>query len=105
MLSKIGSFINPALSKDDVIERPDHKGQDKGNGRRDDPPAEEDHDATFFSLDAISALLKQENIELGPDIITSLDLLQRHGVTSIPIRNEQPILAAIIDAAALLKGA
>ena len=104
MLSKIGSFINPTLSKDDAVERPDHKGQDKGNGRRDDQPAEEEHDATFFSLEAILALLKQENIELGQDVLVSLELLQQRGVTSIPIRNEQPILAAITDAAALLKG-
>ncbi len=33
-----------------------------------------------------------------------LDLLQQHGVTSIPIRNEQPIIDAITDAAARLKG-
>ena len=102
MLSKIGSFINPTLSKDGAVERPDQNDQGKGNQRRDDQP-EEEHDATFFSIDAIRALLKQENVEMGLDVITSLDLLQQRGVTSIPIRNEQPILEAIISAAASLK--
>ncbi len=104
MLSKIGDFINPLLSKGDTVEKPDEKSHDKGGShKKDDTPAEENNDDTFFSIEAIRALLKQENVDIGADVMAGLDLLQRYGVTSIPIRNGQPILEAITDAAALLK--
>jgi hypothetical protein len=105
MLTRIGDFINPAQSKGEAAERvtehPDHKNRKKDQ-QKDDAPAEQNDD-TFFSIDAIRALLKQENVALGDDVIASLALLQQHGVISIPIRNEQSIIAAITDAAARLR--
>ena len=103
MLSKITGSINPMHSKGDAIERPEQKNRDQHGGQRNDEPAEEKQDDTFFSIEAIRALLKQENIEVGNEVMACLDLLQQQGVTSIPIRNEQPILEAITDAASRLK--
>lgn len=107
MLSKIGNFINPSHSKGETaektVERPDQKNRDKG-GQKDNSPDEQKQDDTFFSIDAIRALLKQENVAVGNDVIACLDLLQQNGITSIPIRNEQSIIDAISDAAARLKG-
>jgi hypothetical protein len=104
MLSRINDFINPPHSKGDTVERPDQKNREKGGGQKNDTPAEEKQDDTFFSIEAIRALLKQENVTLGSDVIAYLDLLQQHSVTSIPIRNEQSIIAAITEAAARVKG-
>jgi len=107
MLSKIGNFINPPQPKGEaaekVVERPDQKNRDRGR-QKDNPPDEQGEDDTLFSIDAIRALLKQENIAVGNDVIAYLDLLQQHSITSIPIRNEQSIIAAITDAAARLQG-
>lgn len=106
MLSRIGDFINPSQPKgetaDKVVERPDQRNREKGGQQKDDAPPE--NDDTFFSIDAIRALLKQENVAVGDDVMAYLDLLQQHGITSIPIRNEQSIIAAITDAAAQLQG-
>ena len=108
MLSRIGDFINPLISKEDTkgdtVERPDQKSRDKGGKQKNNAAPEESHDVTYFSIEAIRALLKQENVALGSDVTASLDLLLQKGITSIPIRNEQPILDAITDAATRLKG-
>jgi len=102
MLSRIGDFINPSRAKGEaeekVTEHPDQKNRGKGGQQKDDSAAEQNDD-TFFSIDAICALLKQENVAVGEDVLAYLDLLRQHGVTSIPIRNEQSIIAAITDAA------
>lgn len=104
MLSKIGEFVNPSLSKGDTVEKPgDQPGREKKDHKKDDTPPEENRDATYFSIDAILALLKQESVTLESDVLASLAALRQQGVTSIPIRNEQPILEAIIEAAAALK--
>ena len=104
MLSRIGGFINPPQAKGEADEKvsghPDHKNR-KGGQQKDSEPATQD-DGTFFSIEAIRALLKQENVDVGNDVIACLDLLQQRGVTSIPIRNEQSIPAAITEAAARL---
>ena len=103
-LPRINNFINPSLPKGDVVGKPDEKNREKHNQqKKEEPPAEESHDDMFFSLDAIRALLKQENVALDAGVSTELDLLQRRGVASIPIRDEQPILDAIKDAAARLQ--
>jgi hypothetical protein len=100
MLSRIGDFINPPQPKGEadekVAEHPDQKNR-KGSQQKDEAPVAPD-DGTFFSIEAIRALLKQENAA-GADILAYLDLLQECGVTSIPIKNEQSIPAAIADAA------
>ena len=101
MLSRIGGFINPPQAKGEADEKvsghPDQKNR-KGSQHKDTEPAAED-DGTFFSIEAIRALLKQENADAGNDVMACLDLLQQHGVTSIPIRNGQSIPAAITEAA------
>src|SRR4051812_9824971 len=99
MLSKITGSVNPLLSKGDAVERPDQKSRDKGGGQESGEAAEEKQDDTLFSIEAIRALLQQENA-LGNEATACLALLEQSGVTSIPIRSEQPILDAIIEAAA-----
>ncbi len=103
-LSKVNRFVNPLLPKGDIVSKPDdEKHREKhGNRHQEEQRAEESHDDTFFSLDAVRVLLKQENVELNAAVLAALDKLQRGGVTSIPIRDEQPILDAIQDAAARL---
>src|SRR4051812_30226298 len=99
-LSRIGSFFSPLFPKGDAVERPALKKDGGGNQRSGE---ETPDDVTFFSLEAICALLEQENVSLDGDVQSSLDLLRRHGVVSVPIRNEQPILEAIAEAAARLR--
>ncbi|MBU6475777.1 MAG: hypothetical protein KGL10_01785 [Alphaproteobacteria bacterium] len=102
-ISKVNRFVNPSLPKGDIVGKPDDRHREKGSGhKKEEPPAEESRDDTLFSLEAIRALLKQENVALNADVIAALDRLQERGVTSIPIRDEQPILDAIKDAAARL---
>ena len=105
MLSKIGDFIKPAQSKgetsDKIVERPDYKNRDKGEKK--DNAEDEQQDDTLFSIDAIRALLKQENLDAGSEAFAHLDLLQQKGVSSIPIRNGQSIVAAIAAAVAQLR--
>jgi hypothetical protein len=102
MLSKIGEFIKPTPSKGDTVEKPgDQPGREKKDRKKDDTSPEENHDDTYFSIDAVLALLKQENVTLDADVTASLDWLRQQGITNIPIRNNQPILEAIIEAAAL----
>jgi len=104
MLSKITNFINPPPAKGEAVERADQKNHDRGGGKKDDSPAEQEQDDTCFSIDAIRALLKQQNVTVGDDVLAYLDLLKQHGIVSISIRNEQSIIAAITDAAARLVG-
>jgi len=103
MVTRIGDYIQPPQPKGESTERvtnqPDHKHQ-KGQQQKDAASAEPD-DGTFFSIDAIRALLKAENVTAG-EAFVQLDQLQQRGVSSIPIRNEQSILEAIADAAARL---
>jgi len=103
MVSRIGDYIQPPQPKGESAERvtnhPDHKNR-KGNEQKDNSAAEQD-DGTFFSIDAIRALLKQENAATA-EVLAQLDQLQQRGVSSIPIRNEQSIVAAIADAAGRL---
>jgi hypothetical protein len=103
MVSRIGDYIQPPQPKGESAERvtnhPDHKNR-KGHEQKDNSAAEQD-DGTFFSIDAIRALLKAENVTAG-EAFVQLDQLQHRGVSSIPIRNEQSIIAAIADAAARL---
>ncbi len=103
-LSKINRFVNPLMPKGDIVSKPDDEKHREKHGSRhqEEQPAEQSRDDTLFSLDAIRALLKQENVELDASILSALDKLQRGGITSIPIRDEQPILDAIKDAAARL---
>jgi hypothetical protein len=104
MLSKIGGLIAPLFSKGDTVAKPDERSHEKGGGgkKREEESPEENHDGTFFSIDAIRALLVQENAaESG--MMEDLDLLQQRGISSIPIREEQPIAEAIREAAARLK--
>lgn len=102
MLTKIGELISPLLSKDAV--KPTDQKNHRENRRDDGEMEENQEDVTFFSIDAIRALMEQENIDLGDEARAYLDLLQRHGVVSIPIRNEQPIVEAITAAAIRLRG-
>jgi hypothetical protein len=86
------------------VEKPDtQQEREKKEHKKDKPPPEESHDDTYFSIAAILALLKQENVTLEGNALASLAALQQQGITSIPIRNEQPILEAIIEAAARLE--
>lgn len=105
MLSRIGDFIKPSQGKGDAVGRAGEENRDKDkNGRKkDETPAEAQEDDTLFSIEAIRALLKQENVDAESEAFVHLDLLQQYGVASIPIRNEQSIIAAIADAVLALK--
>jgi hypothetical protein len=102
MLSRINDLIKHTHSKSDAIERPGPQGRDKEGKRKEEAPAEEKNDGMFFSIEAIRALLKQENA-LSPDLAAALDLLLQNGIANIPIRDEQPIPDAIKTAAARFK--
>lgn len=102
MLSKIGGVIGPILSKDGVT--PTDQKNHRENRREDGEMEEKHEDATFFSIDAIRALLIQENVDVSDEVMSCLDQLQRQGVMSIPIRDEQPILEAITAAAVRMRG-
>lgn len=106
MLSRIGDFINPAQGKGDAVGRAGEENRDreKGGKKKDDAPAEIKEDDTLFSVEAIRALLKQENVDAGSEAFIHLDLLQQHGILSIPIKSEQSIIAAIAEAIARLQG-
>jgi hypothetical protein len=109
MSSKVGDSIRPPFFKGDVVGRTEHAGQDREKGRGNDREPKDDKaeaDAAFFSVDAIRTLLKQQAMADGAldESFAGLDLLQQQGITSIPIRPEQDILAAIADAVAALRG-
>lgn len=100
MLTRIGSFINPSLAKGDTVDKPDtEKRREREQGQKREEEDAPQEDATFFSIEAIRALLEQEKVEIDEETRGSFERLKKHGVGSIPIRNEQPILEAIAEAA------
>jgi hypothetical protein len=105
MFSKIGDFIKPLLFGGNVVERPERYNSDKEERKKKsggDGVSENKEDVTFFSIEAVRALLKQEKIPADDDVFLQIDLLLQNGIASIAIRQEQSILTAVAEAAAQL---
>jgi len=106
MSSKIGDSIKPLFFKNDIVDPHDERGKEGKEGGKNDhdenaEPAESDD--VLFSIEAISVLLEQEDAEGLKKILPKINLLRQHGITSIPIQQEQSILSAITEAASFLK--
>ena len=106
MSSKISDPVKPLFFKNDIVDPHDQRGKEKNEGEKDNPHENTEtteDDVVFLSIEAISAILKQENTEEIQKLLMDIDLLREHKITSIPVRQEQSILSAITKSVLSLK--
>ena len=106
MSSKISDPIKPLFFKNDIVDPHDQRGKEKKEGEKDNPHENAEvteSDVVFFSIEAISAILKQENTEEIQKLLLDIDSLRENGITDIPVRQEQSILSAITESVLSLK--
>lgn len=98
MFSKIGELLSPLTVNRETKDR----GKEKGP-RKEGPPAIESpqEDVMFLSLEAVRAVL---DCAPGTEADTALLELERNNIKHIPVRLEQEIYQALMEAYSLLKG-
>ena len=112
MFSKIGNPPPPAPARKDSVpvldpsavrgaEREEGRPKKEGQGSKKSVPEETaaPEDVMFFSLQALRALLLQERVQANDPVFGNLDLLEKSGIASVPIRENQAIAEAIAEAA------
>ena len=106
MSSKINDPVKPLFFKNDIVDPHDQREKEKKEGKKDnicENTETTENDVVFLSIEAISAILKQENTEEIQKLLMDIDLLRKHGITSLPVRQEQSILSAIAESVLSLK--
>jgi len=105
MFAKISDFIKPLFKGDAVSPHPKGPGQDGKKKSRHEQEDFGEEDTTFFSIEAIRAMLKQEpgDVLTIEALLSSLDLMQQQGITSLPVAPGQSVVAAVTAAAVFLR--